>query len=152
MENPWTPQRLTKLVEYVGEASLHTRDQAASWQRWVLASCLSINGGATVALLNVSGIDERSRFWAVIWFIFGIVLSILYGIASAKVLQRISAHYNLSSWTISKYAEGTLGENDKLDPQGFSKLLRIENWINFVPLMVLGFFIVGLLIAVDGLQ
>ena len=153
MPQDWTPEKLLAMSAHVDEASLHNRDQAASWRRWVLASCLSINGGAIIALLNLAAIDANARKWAIIWFVAGLIVCVVFGALAAVINDQFAGYYKLSSWNIRNRtiaAEGKPAE--PLDVARLDTLIARDRrvfWIQFVSPVC---FLVGLVIAFNGLS
>lgn len=64
------------------------QDELADIHKWILASCLSVNGGGVLFALNATQLDPRSRFFASIWFCFGLIVSIVYAILFSGVLSK----------------------------------------------------------------
>ena len=153
---PWDADKLKKFSDVVEQAGIHSRDQAASWQRWVLASCFSVNGGAILGILNFSGIDECSRRWAVGAFAVGLLFSIIFGMASAAVARQLGWFYSGSSWNISKRtfarAESDDSEAERLDAEMLGILRDRERRVQWIQYPSLAFFIIGLSIVIKGLQ
>jgi hypothetical protein len=141
----WTAEKKNSLAEQVNAAALHNRDQSSSWQRWVMASCLSINGGAAIAMPNLSlaSIYNCSRFWGMAWFLSGLVTSIVFGICAAIHMERLSNYFQKSAWSIADNSD-----IEKLDIPKFKKLRNQERLIFCIQFIGLICFV----IAVEGLK
>jgi hypothetical protein len=146
----WSEEKTQKFADEVGKTALHYRDQSATWQRWVLASCLSINGAAAVAVLGSDGIDERSQRCAVIWFMVGVILSVAYGMGSAAVMNRLEGHLSNASWEIWKSAAGD--DAEKLDSNRLSTLRKCGRRVQWIQYGALACFVAGLALAIEGLK
>jgi len=146
----WSQEKIEAFADHVSESSLHNRDQAIAWRKWALASCLSVNGGAAIAVMNLSSIDENSRLWAVIWFAAGIVFSILYGFVSAYQMAGWSGYFFKSSWAIRQRLFGQAGP-EELNLEQFDKLLKRDKRVQLLQYAALPLFLVGLGVAVEGL-
>jgi len=148
----WSPEKMKRFADQLEEHALYNRNQAISWQRWVMAASLTINGGAAIAVLNLSQIDGTSRLWAIGWFVVGLLATISFGTVASIQMSRFSGFYKIHGWKIGNL-ESNSGEFDqsKLDLKSFDKLLKRDNdifWIQFIGLIG---FVIGIIIAVEGL-
>jgi hypothetical protein len=152
MAEPWTPERMRALAERTSESGLHNRNEAIGWRKWTLASSLSVNGGAAIAIMNLSAteIDEASRRWAVVWFICGVVASLIYGFVSAAIMARWGGYFHQSSWVMQKRAMGE--EAEKLDIEQFGKLEKADGAIQWIQYLALPLFLIGLGVVIEGLK
>jgi hypothetical protein len=152
MSERWTPERIEELASQTSESAIHLRDEASAWRKWALASCLSINGGAAIAVINLSvtQVDGRSRFWAILWFVAGVTASIVYGFVSAAFLARKGSYFRNSAWVMRRRLAEE--ESEKLDIVQFETLQKIDRSIQWIQYLAVLFFLVGLGVAVEGLK
>lgn len=153
MDGNWTSEKIERFSNQVDEAALHNRDQSLSWQRWVMAASLSINGGATIAVLNLSAIDGSSRIWAIGWFVAGLLSAIGFGIVASIQMSKYSGFYKTQGWNVRNLTDTSEGSNkSEIDLETFDKLLKREKnifWIQFFGLIC---FLVGIGVAVEGIK
>ena len=151
----WTPEKIDRMSSQVEEAALHNRDQSASWQRWVMAASLSINGGAAAAVLNLpqNGVYDISRLWAIGWFVAGLLISIVFGVVTSIHLSWLGGYYKRQSWIIGNIStDGKLTNGSQIDIDLLDNHLKRERrifWIQFVGLLC---FLIGVGVAVEGLK
>jgi hypothetical protein len=150
MPTEWKPEIIEKIAEQVEESQLHSREQASSWQRWVMAACLSINGGAALAVLSLDKIHPNSQFWSIMWFVAGLTASVVFGIAHSVLMDHFDGYYKTQAFTLRRRLAGDLGP--KLDVETFDGLSTKEvilHWFQFTSLIC---FLIGIVIAVEGLK
>jgi hypothetical protein len=150
MATDWQPELIEKMTEQVEESQLHARQQASSWQRWVMAACLSINGGAAVAVLSLDEIHSVSQFWSMVWFVSGLVFAVGFGIANSIVMDQFDGYYKTQAFTLRRRIAGDL--KPRLDVKAFDRLSKREAILHWFQFTSLALFIVGIAVAVEGLK
>jgi hypothetical protein len=150
MATNWKPELIDKMAQQLEESQLHSREQAASWQRWVMAACLSMNGGAAIALLNLDKVHAASQFWSIVWFVVGLTAAIFFGIVCSILMDEFDGYYRGQAFTLRRRLAGDL--EPRLDMDTFDRLAQKEiiiHWFQFTSLIC---FIIGIAVAVEGLK
>jgi hypothetical protein len=120
--NNMTPEQAKAFASF---AVAHLKDnenvlqeQHSQMYRWLLASLLTINGAATLALLKTSTEMNTAHLAGLFFFIVGILFAIAMAVASQKLLEievtRI--HYKSIRWGIV-LATGVIDDDIDDDPQ-----------------------------------
>ena len=103
--------------------------------------------------MNVDAIDPNSRFWALLWFVFGTVATVVYGIFAADASSRFSQYFRRISWKMESAASGEdEDELPDLESDEFDELLARERLIPWVQSLALGLFVIGVGVAIEGLN
>ena len=64
-------------------------DEHAASFRWLTASLFAANGGALVALVGGDSVPVYAKLWAGIWFMLGILFSLLTAWFNQRLVQRM---------------------------------------------------------------
>jgi hypothetical protein len=130
------------LADDVGWEAVHTREQAASWQRWVLASCLSLNAGALLAVISSASIEDRVKFFSALWLLGGLICSVAYGSFSSIVANKLGWHYRQASSELKGGKEPSFADLPQLRGQ--------HKKVQCLQIPAVGGFVVGVAIVIES--
>ncbi|MXP44134.1 hypothetical protein [Allopontixanthobacter sediminis] len=123
-------------------------EQANSLHKWILASCLTINGGGVVLVLSNEEVTARPSYFAALWFAIGIISCVSYAMAHVSLLNHAASKIR----ELSRHFEeaGRRGENmpsqeEALKP--IQRIWRINIAIDFFQYVSLSSFIIGAVIV-----
>lgn len=128
-------------------------EQMASLARWLLATLVTINGGALVSLLSVSDkVLPSNMLWAASLFTLGIVLSIaaatLSALTSAIPMRTVGAM--IGYWT-TVADDGERLEEQEIKLEHAQRRTKINLWRNSaVGLLSLVSFVAGIVVVMSG--
>ncbi|KWV91824.1 hypothetical protein [Erythrobacter sp. YT30] len=141
-------------ADYHQEIADFYREQGASLDKWLLATELSVCGGAIIALLNAEGVNDVSRFYAAAWFFGGLIWSI--GIGGLRVkstydsallhLKAARAFTRFSKNGAQRELDSTFDDEPDTVPSFAEKTQLL---LRPVPVVCI---IVGALITLEGFQ
>src|SRR2546427_359535 len=79
------------LRDWLATSESRLYEHITSTFRWLLGTLFAANGGAIIAVLNAAKTDATHALYSsLMWFAFGLLLSIGMGIASAFISLRFS--------------------------------------------------------------
>jgi hypothetical protein len=108
--------------------------------KWLMTSLLAINGAAAIAVLGYSGLDRNTFFWSEVFFLFGILsslMSVLFAIFYfLKFLPDVGGLVQLKPGSHSVEKVNKLASGDEAQPVWKDPVL----WVSFLPLI---FFVAG---------
>ncbi len=146
-------QKVTGLVDRFIRRSGFFVDQAGGFYRWVLAACLSSNGGAIVAAFTFESVDHNSRFWAICWFLGGAAIAVFAGIWLANAMKEMADELENLAGSLQEFARSKdltviRGESrDRLKSSGESADFAFK--LSYAALVC---FIVGVVILAFGIR
>ncbi len=142
-------KQIESLLVSVRESKAHMTELLLSLMKWLFTSQLAINGAAAVALPGIERLDRTSLFWAEIWFVAGVVFSLLSVLFALfyflKFMPDIGGILTLKPGrhTIEKISTLTSGE-DAAEPWKDPVI-----YVGALPALC---FVVGIAIVVMGLR
>lgn len=156
-----SPERLEELqrktgpqAEYWIEEGKFFRDQAASTERWTLAAQLTITSGGVITILNASGIDNNSRFYALIWFFVGLLSTVALAYLKANAFANMYGFVSKAARGLQEFA--TTGNAEKLpdaiDFKSGHEVKRYEKLTGLLYFVPFFSIIVAALITLEGLN
>lgn len=132
-------------IELVGKIADDARKQLGSIQNWILASCLSTNGGALI-LVNgdIKLSEETTRNCSLVFFLgvcSAIIFSMIYAQVQLKVLQ------NMHNLVIDMAGNSLTEEGFQEAGQKVVKWDTISDFLTYFQYLSVVFFIVGGVVA-----
>jgi hypothetical protein len=147
-ESQLRPVAAKRAAKWLGH-SHRFHDSADSLRKWIVASCLSVNGTSLLATMGFDEIGARSQFYASMWFFAGVCAAIVYPILYVPVITSAGNLFHDAASEFERYAdfggdldqEKTLDELAKTERKG--KLVDAFGYSSFV------FFVIGALIVAN---
>jgi hypothetical protein len=142
-------KQIESLLVSVRESKAHITELLLSLMKWLFTSQLAINGAAAVALPGIERLDATSLFWAEIWFVAGVIFSLLSVLFALfyflKFMPDIGGILTLKPGrhTVEKISMLTSGE-DAAEPWKDPVI-----YVGALPALC---FVVGIAIVVTGLR
>lgn len=127
------PANLENLLARMDADRLHHIDEAAQLMRWVMATCVAVNGGAMIGLLSGGDAGMRALLDAGLLFTVGIIAAIGGGLFAAAEADGWARTVNEASVAVAK---GTDIPRDGLpeiaNNAAIARVLQIGSLICFV--------------------
>ncbi|QZH76045.1 MAG: hypothetical protein JY451_05650 [Erythrobacter sp.] len=119
------------------------------WERWLMASSLSVNSAAAVFVLQSEKFDQRSQAFAALWFLAGIAVALIFGaLRSAASRKYFLSHLYSESDASDLFALISNADKRRAEAAKDAKQLGAAAFI-FRDLSFLC-FLVGSMIVVEG--
>ena len=83
----------TEEARIIGEARRTALDEHTHMFRWLTASLLVLNGGGALAILSNESLAAASKFASGLFFVLGVILALLVGVAGQRSIRKALPHY-----------------------------------------------------------
>lgn len=128
-------------------------EQIGALSRWLLATLVTINGGAILALLSIiEHMDDKHTLIAAILFIFGIVFAILAATVAvtATAVPLATLGQMIGYWSMVAQDGERLGEIEKKLKIGENRTKNQMRHNAIIGALSLAFFVAGVITIIVG--
>ena len=143
--------RYIMLAEHHTEEGKLMHEQGNALFKWAVTACMTLNAGALLATINATKINSHSQIWAGIWFLSGVVCSVILAGILAAIFKKAGQESIDYALALKEFARsGDDSELKKLADDDDESVSTFGGMAILGLILTLLFFVVGSAILIEG--